>query len=160
MPTKNPQEMPSKGKLFAFDVGTKTYGLAVCDSQHMIASPLKTLSRGKWKQDKQTIQALVAEHNVVGAVVGMPLHMTGDMSPRAQAAQAFAELFEELTDLPVLLWDERLTTKAAEAALFEQRTGRQTRASKRDVKQQVDSVAASLILQSATQAIQNAHNNA
>ena len=147
MPLRNPLELPSQGKIAAFDVGEKTIGVAVCDALRIAASPRQTLKRSKWAEDKAQLAKLIAAEKLVAGVVGLPLNMDGSQGQSADRAQSFAHLLETELNLPVLLWDERLSTVAAESALFEQRTGRQTRASRKDVKQQVDSVAAALILQ-------------
>jgi putative Holliday junction resolvase len=147
MPTRNPLDLPASGKLAALDVGEKTVGLAVSDGLRLVANPRHTLRRTVWKDDKKTLAAFFADEGVVAVVVGLPLHLSGDQSPSSQAATAYAENIEKDLGLPALLWDERLTTAAAERALFEQRQGRQTRASRKDVKAHIDAVAAALILQ-------------
>lgn len=157
MPSQNPQDLPKSGKLIAFDVGSKTLGIAVSDKSRMISNPRTTLKRTKWGQDKVVLQKLVKEEEIAGAVVGLPLTMGGDYSSSTDAANSFADLFEQEFGIPVILWDERLTTQAATNALFEQRQGRQKRASKKDVKQQVDSVAASLILQGVLDSLKFGH---
>jgi putative Holliday junction resolvase len=148
MPTRKPETLPKTGKIICFDVGSKTLGVAISDISRIIASPHKTIQRKKWGEDKKIIQALISENNIVAAVVGLPLHMSGDISKSSQSAENFALLVEKECDIPVLMWDERLSTAAAENSMFEMRTGRQKRMSKKDSKQAVDSVAASLILQS------------
>lgn len=147
MPTRNIEDLPKTGKIICFDVGSKTLGVAISDRSRMIGSPGQTIKRVKWGKDKEILKALFEKENIVCAVVGYPLSMHGDVTPQTKSCYSFAELVENEFKFPVLLWDERLTTQAATNALFEQRTGRQTRASKKDVKAQVDSVAASLILQ-------------
>ena len=84
---------------------------------------------------------------VTCAVVGLPLNMMGEETPQTKSCISFAMNVEEALGIPVLLWDERLSTVSATNALFEQRQGRQTRASKKDIKAQVDSVAAAIFLQ-------------
>lgn len=148
MPTRKPETLPNTGKIICFDVGSKTIGVAISDAGRIIASPHKTIPRKKWSQDKGIIGQLITENNIVAAVVGLPLHMSGEISKSAQSADNFARLVEEELGIPVLLWDERLSTSAAESSMFEMRTGRQKRMTKKDAKQNVDSVAASLILQS------------
>jgi len=147
MIVKTAQELPVKGRLIGLDFGAKTIGIAISDGTRTIASPNKTLQRQKWSKDKVHFETLIKEYNIAGAVVGLPLSMDGSHSPQTDACIAFANMFASELSIPTLLWDERLTTKSAESALFEQRTGRQKRASKKDVKAQVDSVAAAMILQ-------------
>jgi len=149
MPTRNPQELPHAGKIISFDVGSKTIGIATCGIGRTIASPHSTIARVQWKKDKEKIRQIIEAENITCAVVGLPLNMSGELTTQTKSCISFAENIENEFGFPVLLWDERLTTIAAESALFEQRTGRQKRASKKDVKKKVDAVAASLILQGA-----------
>ena len=148
MPTRNIEDLPKTGRIVCFDVGEKTLGVALSSPSRTIGSPHKTILRTKWGADKGKIQAFISAEKITCAVVGLPLSMEGGESAQTQACLSFADLLEKECDIPVLLWDERLTTAAATSALFEQRQGRQKRASKKDIKQHVDSVAASLILQS------------
>jgi putative Holliday junction resolvase len=143
----NVQDLPAAGRLLAVDVGEKYLGLAVSDSGQILASPRPSHLRSKWKQDINFFKELVEKEKIVGVVIGHPLTLTGHVGPAADATRSYGELIAQATALPTTLWDERLTTSAAEQALFEQRTGRQTRASKKSVKSYVDSAAATLILQ-------------
>ncbi|MAI07398.1 MAG: Holliday junction resolvase RuvX [Magnetococcales bacterium] len=147
MPISNPEQLPTTGKIIAFDVGSKTVGLALSDKSRTIASPLKTLKREKWTKDKEIIRQIIEKELVTCAVVGLPLNMMGEETPQTKSCISFAMNVEEAMGIPVLLWDERLSTVSATNALFEQRQGRQTRASKKDIKAQVDSVAAAIFLQ-------------
>lgn len=147
MPTRKIEDLPRSGRIIAFDVGEKTLGVALSSPSRSIGSPLKTIQRTKWGQDKAIILKVLEAEKVSCAVVGLPLSMEGGETAQTQSCLSFADLLEKECGIPVLLWDERLTTAAATNALFEQRQGRQKRASKKDIKQQVDSVAASLILQ-------------
>lgn len=156
MPISNPQELPLQGKILAFDVGSKTVGLAMSDKGRMFASPLKTLKRVKWSQDREVLRQIIEKEGVTCGVVGLPLSMGGEITPQTKSCMSFAENVENDLGVPVLLWDERLSTVSATNALFEQRQGRQKRASKKDVKAQVDSVAASLFLQSVLESLRYA----
>ncbi|MAF31090.1 MAG: Holliday junction resolvase RuvX [Pseudomonadota bacterium] len=147
MPISNPEQLPTAGKIIAFDVGQKTVGMALSDKTRMIASPLKTLKREKWTKDKEIIRQILEKEGVSCAVVGLPLSMAGEETPQTKSCISFAMNVEEAFGIPALLWDERLSTVSATNALFEQRQGRQTRASKKDIKKQVDSVAAAIFLQ-------------
>ncbi len=148
-----PDDFFTPGRLLGVDVGEKTYGLALSDSGRMIANPLKTLPRGEWRADKEIFQKLMKTEGITALVVGLPLALKGDFTAQTQRADSFASLVEEELGVPVLLWDERLSTAAAEDALFSQRTGRQKRAGKKEIKQQVDAVAAALFLQSVLEAL-------
>ncbi len=147
MPTRNVQDLPKAGKIAALDVGEKTIGLAISDVTRLIAQPKTTIANEKWQTVSEQLKQLIADEQITCFVVGLPLHMSGEMSPSADRAMSLASQLEQDLGLTVLLWDERLSTKAAESALFEQRTGRQKRASKKSIKKQLDNVAASLILQ-------------
>jgi putative Holliday junction resolvase len=146
--TRKREELPKHGRLLCLDVGTKTIGLALSDTSQMLASPRTTLKRVKWGQTAAELKAIITQERIAALVIGLPLEMDGTHGASADRAQEVARLCATEFNLPTLLWDERLSTSAAEAALFEQRTGRQTRASKKDVKKDVDAVAAALILQS------------
>lgn len=139
-------ELPEGGVLMGLDTGTKTIGIALCDRDWRFATAGKTLQRGKFTADKAKLQALIEERGVVGLVIGLPLNMDGSESPRSQGARAIARNLEDL-GLPILLWDERWTTQAAERAMIEQDFSRAKRA------ERIDSHAAALILQGAIDAL-------
>jgi putative Holliday junction resolvase len=130
-------------RLIGLDLGSKTVGLALSDVTRTIASGLTTLARGKFAADARRLLALAAEHGAEGFVIGLPINLDGSQGPRAQATRAFARNLCRLTPLPMLLWDERLSTAAAERALLEADTSRRRRS------EVIDKVAATLILQSA-----------
>ena len=130
-------------RLLGLDVGTKTIGIALSDVTWMIASGLTTLARVKFAADAQRLIGLADEHGVGGFVIGLPVNLDGREGPRAQATRAFARNLARLTPLPILFWDERLSTQAAERMLIEADASRRRRA---DV---IDKVAATLILQGA-----------
>ena len=140
------QALPEGGVLLGLDTGTKTIGTALCDAGWRFASPGKPIARGKFARDKALIAQLIAERGVTGIVVGLPLNMDGSESPRSQSARAFAR---NLADLgrPILLWDERWSTQAAERSLIAQDMSRARRA------ERIDSVAAATILQAAIDAL-------
>ncbi|MCW1382559.1 Holliday junction resolvase RuvX [Novosphingobium sp. KCTC 2891] len=137
---------PQGGILLGLDTGTKTIGVALCDAGWRFATAGKTIIRRKFTQDKGVLKDLIAERGVVGMVVGLPLNMDGSESPRSQGARAMARNLEDL-GLPILLWDERWTTQAAERAMIEQDFSRAKRA------ERIDSHAAALILQGAIDAL-------
>lgn len=131
------------GRLIGIDAGTKTYGLALSDVTRTIASALETIERRKFTTDMERLLALAAMHGVTGLVLGFPRNLDGTEGPRAQATRALARNLNKLSPLPVLLWDERLTTAIAERMLIE---ADQTRKRRAEV---IDKLAATLILQSA-----------
>ena len=131
------------GRLIGIDAGTKTYGLALSDVTRTIASALETIERRKFAADMERLLALSATHGVSGLVLGFPRNLDGTEGPRAQATRALARNLNKLSPLPVLLWDERLTTALAERMLID---ADQTRKRRAEV---IDKLAATLILQSA-----------
>jgi putative holliday junction resolvase len=135
--------LPKGARLIGIDLGTKTLGLALSDVTRSIASGLTTLPRTRFAAVAARLLALAAEHGVGGFVIGLPFNLDGSQGPRAQATRAFARNLGRLTPLPILLWDERLSTAAAERSLLEAVASRKRRA------EVIDKVAATLILQSA-----------
>lgn len=130
-------------RLIGLDVGTKTIGLALSDVNRTIASGLETIRRKKFTPDAAYLLALAARHGVGGLVIGMPYNLDGSEGPRAQATRAFQRNLARMTPLPMLFWDERLTTAAAERTLLESDASRRRRA------EVIDKLAATIILQTA-----------
>lgn len=130
-------------QLIGLDVGTKTVGVALSDGMRMTASPISTVRRKKFGADVAAIFKLAEGRVLGGIVIGLPLNMEGDEGPRAQASRAFARNLSRLTDLPIALQDERMSTMAAERAMLEADLSRARRA------ESIDAVAAGYILQSA-----------
>lgn len=130
-------------RLIGVDVGTKTLGLALSDVERRIASGLETIRRTKFKADAARLLSLATQHGVGGLVLGLPLNMDGSVGPRAQATRAFQRNLALLTDLPMLFWDERLTTAEAERLLISDDASRRRRA------EVIDKLAATIILQTA-----------
>ena len=135
--------LPAGARLLGLDVGTKTVGLALSDVTRTIASGLATLARAKFSADARRLLEIAQEHGVGGLVIGLPISLDGSEGPRAQATRAFARGLARLTAIPILYWDERLSTAAAERTLLEADMSRRRRA------QVIDKVAATLILQGA-----------
>jgi putative pre-16S rRNA nuclease len=137
------ERLPATGRLIGLDLGTKTIGLALSDVTRMIASPLETIARKKFARDVEALNTHIVAHDVCGLVLGLPRNLDGSEGPRAQSSRAFARNLNRLVALPLLLWDERLTTAAAERLLIEADSSRRRRA------QVIDKMAANLILQGA-----------
>lgn len=133
--------LPSRGKLLGLDLGTKTIGVAVSDGLRLTATPLETIARTKFTADAARLLDLIGENNAVGLVLGLPLNMDGSEGPRAQSTRAFARNLAQKTPLPIVFWDERLSTAAVTRMLIEADTRRDRRA------EVVDKLAASYILQ-------------
>ena len=140
--------LPGGGKLAALDVGTKTIGLAICDSEWRFAGPVETLRRIKFTADMEKLRAFAEREHIAGLVIGLPLNMDGSDSPRTQSVRAFARNLAPL-GLPILLWDERWSTQAVERAMIEADVSRARRA------EAVDKLAAAHILQGAIDALAN-----
>lgn len=130
-------------RLMGVDLGTKTIGLALSDVSRSIATPLETIKRTKFTADAERLIALAKEHGVVALIVGLPLNMDGTEGPRCQSTRAFVRNLEKLTDLPVVFWDERMSTQAVTRTLLDADASRARRA------ELVDKMAASYILQGA-----------
>jgi len=141
------EQLPDGGALLGIDLGTKTIGLATCDAGWRFATAGKTISRGKFARDRDSLDELIANRNVAGIVIGLPRNMDGSEGPRAQSARAYARNLAEASSLPILLWDERWSTHSAEAAMIGQDMSRAKRAEK------IDSHAAAIILQAASDAL-------
>src|ERR1700689_4922944 len=111
--------LPERGALIGLDLGTKTIGVAVSDPDRRVAAPVETIARTRFELDARRILALSAERRASGLVLGLPINMDGSEGPRAQSTRAFARNLATLTDLPIALWDERLSTPAVEPVLIE-----------------------------------------
>jgi putative Holliday junction resolvase len=135
--------VPRHARLFGLDLGTKTIGIAISDVERRIASPLETIRREKFSIDVKKLDALVASHSIYALVMGFPLNMDGSEGPRVQATRAFVRNMANFMSLPVLYWDERLSTAAVTRTLIEQDASRAKRA------EVVDRMAAAYILQGA-----------
>ncbi len=138
--------LPTGGVLIGIDLGSNTIGTAFCDAGWSFASPASLIRRSKFAKDKAALVAAIATRATKGIVVGLPINMDGSESPRSQSSRAFAKNIEDL-GLPILLWDERLSTVAAERAMIEADLSRAKRA------ERIDNAAAAHILQAAIDAL-------
>nr|WP_262695554.1 Holliday junction resolvase RuvX [Kordiimonas aquimaris] len=134
-------------RLLGLDIGSKTIGLALSDTMLMIATPMETIKRTKFKVDVMRLQTIVNEQGVGGFVLGWPVNMDGSEGPRCQSTMAFSRNLAEKIPLPQALWDERLSTAAVERTLIEADRSRARR------KELVDKMAAAYILQGALHAM-------
>ena len=135
--------LPEAGALLGFDLGEKRIGIAVCDAQRLVASPLGTIARRNRQSEFDETQTLLAGRVICGAVFGHPVNMNNSRGPAAQSARAYARQFAMRGDMPVLLWDERLSTAAVTRMMVEADRSRRRRA------EIVDETAAGYILQGA-----------
>ncbi|BBE34633.1 Holliday junction resolvase RuvX [Sphingosinicella microcystinivorans] len=140
-------QLPSGGVLAGLDLGTKTIGVAFCDAEWRFATAAETIVRRKQTQDFAELRRLIGSRALAGFVLGYPVNMDGTDGPRAQATRAFARSLETEFTLPVLLWDERLSTVAVTREMIAADMSRAKRA------ERVDALAAAHILQAAIDAL-------
>jgi putative Holliday junction resolvase len=141
----NPAELRGRllpgARLLGLDVGTKTIGTALSDTRRLIATPLETIRRRRFREDMTRLSALIDAHGVGGLVIGLPLTLAGGTGPRTQSVRQFARNLLAWRDLPIVLWDERLSTAAVTREMIAADLTRRRRA------EIVDRVAAAYILQ-------------
>jgi putative pre-16S rRNA nuclease len=130
-------------RLLGLDLGTKTIGMALSDVTRSVATPFQTIRRTKFTADAKTIREAVDKNQVGGLVIGLPLNLDGSEGPRAQSTRAFARNLAAHVEVPMVFWDERLSTAAVERHLIEADASRKRRA------EVVDRMAAAYILQGA-----------
>ncbi|MCM3730850.1 Holliday junction resolvase RuvX [Fictibacillus nanhaiensis] len=130
-------------RILGLDVGTKTIGVAVSDLLGWTAQGVETIRRrpNHPEEDFNRIKELISQYEIGEVVVGLPKNMNGSIGPSGEACQNFAKELESITGLSVILWDERLTTMAAERTLISADVSRKKR------KQVIDKLAATIILQ-------------
>ena len=132
----------ARGKrLLGLDVGTKTIGMALSDVTRSVATPFDTIRRTKFTTDAKAIREVVEKNQVGALVLGLPLNLDGSEGPRAQSTRAFARNLAIHVTVPMVFWDERLSTAAVERHLIEADASRKRRA------EVVDRMAAAYILQ-------------
>lgn len=141
--------LPSNSRLLGLDLGTKTIGMALSDVSRTVATPLDTIRRTKFTKDIKILLEHADEHVISAIVIGLPLNLDGSEGPRVQATRAFVRNLGQHTDLPIVFWDERLSTVAVERTLLEADTSRKRRA------EVIDKMAAAYILQGALDRLAN-----
>jgi len=139
-------EFPESGRIAAVDFGTVRIGIAICDPDWILASPLEVFevtpdSAGGYQRDEEHFRSLAREERVAAWLVGLPIHCDGGESDKSQAARAFAVWLNQATGLPTRLFDERFTTVAANERI------RQSKTTRRKTKQRIDAVAAQVLLE-------------
>jgi putative holliday junction resolvase len=135
--------IPSGTRLMGLDLGSKTIGVATSDRTRQIATPVETIERKKFTADAERLIEIAARENIGLIVLGLPVNMDGSEGPRCQSTRAFARNFARLSPIPIVFWDERLSTAAVERMLIQADTSR----AKRDLV--IDKLAAAWILQAA-----------
>ena len=128
-------------RIMGLDLGDKTIGVAISDEMGWTAQGIETIKRENLKSDLNRLSQLISEYGVTEIVVGLPKNMNGTIGPRGELCQAFAKKLEDSLKIPVRMWDERLTTMAAEKMLVAADVSRKKR------KQVIDKMAAVMILQ-------------
>jgi len=136
--------------LAGLDLGTRTIGVAVSDRNLTLANPRQVIKRTKFAKDAALLLSMLDADNAGAIVLGLPINMDGTEGPRCQATRAFERNLRSLTARPVVFWDERLSTVAAERSLIAQDMSRAKR------KERIDSAAAAFILQGALDHIHSA----
>jgi len=135
--------LPDGLRLLGLDLGEKTIGLALSDRLLTVATPMQTLKRGKFGADAARLDIIISEQQVGGLVVGLPLNLDGSDGPSAQSARAFARNWAGRSEIPLIFWDERLSTMAVTRTLLDADASRKRRG------EVVDKMAAAYILQGA-----------
>ncbi|MGN0594127.1 MAG: Holliday junction resolvase RuvX [Hominimerdicola sp.] len=128
-------------KIMAVDYGDARTGLAVCDRTEFLASPIGTVEEKNAQILAMKVAHMAEQYEVGEIIVGLPVNMNGSKGPRAEKCQAFAELLNQLTEIPVNMWDERSTTVTAHQILNE------TNVRGKNRKAVIDTVAATVILE-------------
>jgi putative Holliday junction resolvase len=136
-------------RLLGLDLGEKTIGVALSDTSLSVATPMQTLKRGKFAADAAQLDIIISAQGVGGLVVGLPLNMDGTDGPSAQSARAFGRNWVNLSPLPVVFQDERLSTSAVTRTLLD------ADASRRRRDEVVDKMAAAYLLQGALDRLRN-----
>jgi putative holliday junction resolvase len=138
-----PRLLAPEARLLGLDVGTKTVGMALSDVTRSIGTPYDTVRRTKFTADAKSIRDVVETNGVGALVIGLPLHLDGSEGRRAQSTRAFARNLAAHVEVPMVFWDERLSTAAVERHLIEADASRKRRA------EVIDRMAAAYILQGA-----------
>jgi putative Holliday junction resolvase len=133
-------DFPQQGRLAGIDFGTVRIGIAISDSERILASPFQNYARRDTKGDAAYFQQLVNEEHIVAWIVGLPVHSSGDESQKSIEAREFGNWLAEVTGLPVRYYDERYTSKQADTLMDDSRLKKKKR------KQRRDMIAAQLML--------------
>ena len=142
--------VPVTGRLMAVDYGTKRLGFAVCNAEQTIASPVENYTRQTLAIDAKCVQRLVSEYRIVGLVVGLPVHLSGQDSQKSREARDFGSWLNQVTHLPVVYSDERYSSSFAEEHLMSMSFSKKKR------KARLDMLAAQVILQGFLEGKRNA----
>ena len=135
-------DFPDQGRIAAVDYGTVRIGIAVCDPDRRLASPLEVRAAANWQQDGDYYRDLIKDERLVAFVVGLPIHLDGGESQKSRECRNFARWLAEETGIPVRLFDERFTTADAQQRIAAGGLSRQRK------KKRVDAIAALVLLES------------
>ena len=138
-----------KGRLIGLDLGSKRIGVSICDEKQLIATPLKTISKNSLEELIKNLKEIINENDIEGIIIGNPLNMDGSFGRSAQSVKDTAQNIEKNIDIPICLWDERLSTVGA----FNLSSQLDINVSKREKK--IDQNAAAFILQGAIDFLNN-----
>ena len=138
-----------KCRLIGLDLGSKRIGVSICDEKQLIATPLKTINRNSLKDLIDELRLIINENDIKGIVIGNPLNMDGSSGRSAQSVKDTSQKIEENINIPICLWDERLSTVGA----FNLSSQLDINISKREKK--IDENAAAFILQGAIDFLNN-----
>ena len=138
-----------KCRLIGLDLGSKRIGVSICDEKQLIATPFKTIIRSTAKDLIGELKSIIEENNIKGIVIGNPLNMDGSLGSSAQSVKDTSNNIDKSIDLPICLWDERLSTVGA----FNLSSQLDINVSKREKK--IDENAAAFILQGAIDFLNN-----
>jgi putative Holliday junction resolvase len=138
-----------KCRLIGLDLGTKRIGVSICDEKQLIATPFKTINRSTAQELIDELKSIIKENDIKGIIIGNPLNMDGSLGSSAQSVQDTSNNIEKNINLPICLWDERLSTVGA----FKLSSQLDVNVSKREKK--IDQNAAAFILQGAIDFLNN-----
>lgn len=133
--------IPLKNSILGLDLGKKRVGVAVSDINQKVASPYLVIENKKFTEITNIIENIILEKNICAIIIGDPINMDGSIGPKSQSSKAFMINLSKIINIPILLWDERLSTVYAEKSLLELDLSRKKRT------KIIDKIAASLILQ-------------
>ena len=138
-----------KCRLIGLDLGSKRIGVSICDEKQLIATPLKTINRNTLNELISELKVIIDENNIKGIIIGNPLNMDGSSGRSAQSVKDTSQKIQENINIPICLWDERLSTVGA----FNLSSQLDINVSKREKK--IDEKAAAFILQGALDFLNN-----
>ena len=134
--------IPNNKTILCLDLGKKRIGLAISDINQKIASPYDVIKEKKFSEILIILKNLIKKFDIGSIIIGDPLNMDGSLGPKSQSSRSFISNISRDIDIPILLWDERLSTIAAEKSLIEADISRKKRG------EVIDKIAANIILQS------------